>query len=109
MEFWEKNKVRGASYGRAAKLLAVYLKSMIIVQDNSSGLSDVAHPPIDRIILQNISKDKNINHPHKQDWKYTNWTQLDEPSYKQLIADFRQVLEGKPFWYIDKYWVLIDD
>ncbi len=109
MGFWEKNKVGGASYGRAAKLLAVYLKSMIVVHDNPIGLADVAHPPIDRMILQNIWKDKNINHPHKRYWKYINWTQLDGPSYKQLIADFRQVYEGKPFWFIEKYWVLTDN
>jgi hypothetical protein len=109
MEFWEKNAVLGASYGRAAKLLAIYLKSMIVVQDNRHGLADVVHPPIDMIILQNISKDKNINHPHKQSWKYINWTQLDGPGYKQLIGDFRQIFEGEPFWVIEKYWVLTDE
>jgi hypothetical protein len=109
MAFWEKNEVLGASYGRAAKLLAIYLKSMMVVQDSRSGLADVVHPPIDRIILKNISKDKDIQHPHKQYWKYINWTQLNGPSYKQLIADFRQVLEGEPFWVIEKYWVLTDE
>jgi hypothetical protein len=109
MEFWEENGVRGASYGRAAKLLAVYLKSMIVVQDNRNDLADIVHPPIDRIILQNISKNKDINHPHKRYWKYINWTQLDEPGYKQLIADFRHVYEGKPFWLIEEYWTLADD
>ena len=109
MECWEKNKVSGASYGRAAKLLAIYLKSMIVVQDNPKGLADVAHPPIDRIILQNMSKDDTIEHSHKPYWKYINWTQLDEETYKQLITDFRQVLGGKPFWFIEKYWTLADD
>lgn len=109
MGFWEKNGVRGASYGRAAKLLAIYLKSMIVVQDNPNGLADIIHPPIDRIVLQNISKDRGINHPHKKYWKGINWTQLDGPSYRQLIAEFRQVLEGGPFWLIEKYWVLTDD
>jgi hypothetical protein len=109
MEFWKKNGVVGASYGRAAKLLAIYLKSMIVVHDSRSGLANVVHPPIDRIILQNISKDKDIQHPHKQYWKYINWTQIDGPSYKQLIADFREVLSGEPFWVIEKYWILTDE
>jgi hypothetical protein len=109
IEFWKKNEVSGASYGRAAKLLAIYLKSMIVVQDNRKSLANVAHPPIDRNILQNISKDETVNHSHKPYWKHINWTQLDEETYKQLITDFRQVLEGKPFWYIEKYWTLLDD
>ena len=109
LEFWEKNKVKGGSYGRAAKLLAIYLKSMIVVQDNPKGLADVAHPPIDSIILKNISEDKTISHPHKADWKYIKWTQLDEVAYKQLITDFRQVFEGKPFWFIEEYWTLGDN
>jgi hypothetical protein len=109
LEFWEKNKVKGGSYGRAAKLLAIYLKSMIVVQDNPKGLADVAHPPIDSIILKNIYKDETISHPHKADWKHIKWTQLDKAAYKQLITDFRQVFEGKPFWFIEEYWTLGDD
>jgi hypothetical protein len=106
---WKKNHVKGASYGRAAKLLAVYLKSMIVVQANRSGLSDVAHPPIDRIILHNISKDEHIHHPNKGQWKEINWTQLDKHAYKRLICDFRQVFNGKPFGAIEKYWSISDD
>ncbi|MFH0957458.1 MAG: hypothetical protein V1897_02025 [Pseudomonadota bacterium] len=52
LQTWEKDKIKGASYGRAAKLLAVYIKSMIVVQNDQNKLSDVAHPPIDRIILR---------------------------------------------------------
>jgi hypothetical protein len=106
---WERKHVEGASYGRAAKLLAVYLKSMIVVQVNASSLSDVAHPPIDRIILQNISKDKGIHHPNKGQWKGINWTQLDKPGYKKLVHDFRQVFSGRPFWAIEEYWAIPDD
>lgn len=109
LKFWEKNKVPGSSYGRAAKLLAIYLKSMIVVREDSNDLLTIIHPPIDRIVLQNISKDDSIVHPNKKYWKYINWTQLDGPTYRQLISDFRQVLGEQPFWFIEKYWVLTDD
>ena len=105
---WERNRIEGASYGRAAKLLAVYLKSMIVVQVSPNRLSEVAHPPIDQIILQNISKDKDIRHPNKGQWKEINWTQLDKTAYKRLVHDFRQVFYGKPFWIIEKYWTIPD-
>ena len=109
MAFWKQHKVQGASYGRAAKLLAIYLKSMIVVQDNPNPLAAVAHPPIDSIILKNISKDEAINHPRKATWKYIKWTKLNETAYMQLINDFRQVFDGRPFWVIEEYWALEDD
>jgi hypothetical protein len=109
IEFWERNKVEGRSYGRAAKLVAIYIKSMMVVQDEPNGLAEVAHPPIDSIILRNISGDKNISHPRKAYWKKIRWTLLDEEAYKQMITDFRQVCEGKPFWLIEEYWTIEDD
>jgi hypothetical protein len=109
LRFCEQNQIKGASYGRAAKLIAIYIKAMIVIQDTQNGLADVAHPPIDSIILQNISRDKAIDHPHKAYWKFIKWTQLDEVIYKQLIADFREVFVGKPFWLIEKYWALTDE
>jgi hypothetical protein len=108
IQSWQKNKIKGVSYGRAAKLLAVYIKSMVVVQNNQSKLSDVAHPPIDRMILHNMSKDRRIQHPNRTDWKKINWTQLNKPEYKNLINDFRQVFGGQPLWVIEKYWPITD-
>lgn len=109
IETWEKDKIKGASYGRAAKLIAVYIKSMIVVQNVQSKLSNVAHPPIDRIILQNISKDTSINHPNRPYWKARNWTKLDKAQYMNLICDFRKVFDGQPFWQLEKYWTITND
>lgn len=108
LETWQLNKINGASYGRAAKLIAIYIKSMLVVQCDLGQCANVAHPPIDRILLQNIAKDKNINHPHKAEWRRINWTQLDKSRYQQLIADFRQICDGKPFWSLEKYWIVTD-
>ena len=105
----EKDNVEGASYGRAAKLLAVYIKSMIVIQVGVNNLSTVAHPPIDRIILQNISEDVNIIHPNKASWKKIKWTQLKKADYNNLIADFRHIFEGRPFWFIEEYWIVQDE
>lgn len=95
---WKSLNVKGSSYGRAAKLIAVYIKSMVVVNNEHCGLSKVAHPPIDRFILQNVSKDKTIEHPNRPYWKAVNWTQLNKAQYLKLIDEFRQVLHGKPFW-----------
>ena len=109
LDTWEEEKIKGASYGRAAKLLAVYIKSMVVVKNVSCSFSNVAHPPIDRIILHNIANDKTINHPNKANWKQIKWTQLNKSEYKRLVLDFRQLFDGDPFWTIEKYWTVQDD
>lgn len=106
---WQNKNVKGSSYGRAAKLIAVYIKSMVVVNNGDSMLSFVAHPPIDRIILQNISKDKSINHPNRQYWKAVNWTELDKLQYLDLIHALRSIFNDKPFWHLERYWTVTDD
>ena len=106
---WERERIKGGSYGRAAKLLAIYLKSMIVVQEIHSKLAEVAHPPIDSRILKHISEDKSIQHPNSSNWIKIKWTTLNKSGYKNLINDFRDVFAGQPFWLIEKYWTVTDD
>ncbi len=90
------NKV---TYGRAAKIIAIYIKTIIVVRDSGvSNLAKIAHPPIDRILLTNagkVYKDFELN-------KY-NWTQLSENKYFELIDKFR-TLELEYFWELEQYW-----
>jgi len=109
LQTWENKNVKGSSYGRAAKLIAVYIKSMTIVRKEQSSLSEVAHPPIDRMILQNISKDKTIKHPNRPYWKAINWTEMDKAQYLNLISDFRMVFQREPFWHLEQFWTITND
>lgn len=88
-----------ATYGRAAKIVAIYLKTAVIVRYSGKGkLAEVAHPPIDRILLTNLRKKFNGIVPDK-----TNWTELDEDSYFDLITKIR-ILPLKSFWKLEEYW-----
>jgi hypothetical protein len=54
--------VANVYYGRAAKLVAVYLKSMVVVTETAgSTFADIIHPPIDRTLLQSLAKDRQIS------------------------------------------------
>lgn len=101
---WAAREVPGRSYGRAAKLIAVYLKTMIVVGPHSAtDLARVAHPPIDRILLQNAAR--TIGGEHSSAWRTTNWTQLDREAYCRLIDQLRATMrEGEPFWRLEQYW-----
>ena len=100
--------VNNSTYGRAAKLIAVYLKSMVvIVAPGTSSLAQVAHPPIDRILLQNLSRSDEVESDHKAKWGNVNWTQLDAEAYYILIEQLRDVLPPEaPFWVLEQYWTV---
>lgn len=100
---------KDATYGRVAKLVNVYIKSMIVNQNQQTPLSHIAHPPIDRILLKNIAKDEKINHTNKKNWGKIKWTYLNKEEYQKLINDFRQIVGNNPFWTIERYWTVTDE
>lgn len=89
-----------ATYGQAAKIVAIYIKTAIIIsKKEGSLLTKIAHPPIDRILLTAISK----KHPIK----IINWTQLNEERYWELIqklSDISNTFYNGEFWMLEKDW-----
>ena len=95
-----------ASFGRAAKLIAVYLKSMVVLGPaGDSDLARIAHPPVDSILLRKASKAADIKSVHKRDWHKIKWTQLSEKEYDSLIGQLRSAVDsGRPFWSLERFW-----
>jgi hypothetical protein len=100
-----------ASFGRAAKLVAVYIKSRIVIgKDATCPLAKIAHPPIDDVLLQNIARSEDIRSPHQSKWKSVRWTKLDEGQYYELVAQLSACLrEDEPLWTLERYWTVIGD
>jgi hypothetical protein len=97
--------VKYVTYGRAVKLVAVYLKTMIVIPDPESVFASIAHPPVDRILLQNLARDSEYPNEIRKAWRSTNWTDLNEGTYYHLIESFRECELDKPqFWRIERYW-----
>ena len=99
-----------ASFGRAAKLIAAYLKVTVILDSNANPtLASLAHPPIDAILLRNISKASVTRHANKRSWQHIRWTSLTENEYYALIKELRTcVPNGEPFWKLEEYWTVTD-
>ncbi|MCM5662117.1 hypothetical protein [Galbibacter mesophilus] len=94
----EKRGIK-TSYGRAAKIIAIYLKTAVVIKNSGQGnLAKVIHPPIDNILL------KNINRAHKE-LKLGNikWTYLKENEYFNLIYKLK-TLDFEYFWELEEYW-----
>jgi len=104
-------EVAGGTYGRAAKLIAVYLKSMIVLgREPQNALAAVVHPPIDSILLRNISDCPEIHSSEKAQWRKVKWTQLNEQKYFKLLDELRQTLsDGEPFWMLERFWTVTEE
>jgi hypothetical protein len=104
--YLESVGIQNVTYGRAAKLVNVYLKSMVVLPSMDSKAAAIVHPPIDRILLRNISGDVSIDRTHRALCRKTNWTQLDERQYFELISVLREINGGDPFWKLERYWTI---
>jgi hypothetical protein len=90
------------SYGRAAKIIGVYLKTSIVIRANGeSQLAKIIHPPIDNTLLTNLSKKYK-----KLGVSKIKWTQLSENEYFELIKKLRSI-HFDSFWELEKFWTPI--
>lgn len=91
-----------ATYGRAAKIIAIYIKTAIVIRDSGlSNISKIAHPPIDDTVLTGLRK----KYPDLG-LKGIKWTKLEEIEYFVMINKLRS-LNLDYFWEIEKYWTPI--
>lgn len=91
-------------YGRAAKLVAVYVKCTIVLEDPECSLARVAHPPIDGILLRNVARCCNDTKLPRVNGRIKAWSTLSDSEYYELISNLHELLDGQPFWMLEKYW-----
>jgi len=99
----EKEKL---SYGRLSKIIAIYLKTFHILNNPYDKLSQIAHIPVDRIILDELYKNYKISIFNTTN---TTWTKLSQKKYFSVIAELRNVQKVenlKCLWMLEKYWVI---
>jgi hypothetical protein len=106
----EKARIPNVTFGRAAKLIAMYLKAIVVLGSGSgTAFSRIAHPPIDSLLLRNLAASP-VNSEHKSKWAKTKWTKLNDQQYYELIMQLRQVLDcEEPFWMLERFWTVTND
>lgn len=93
------------TYGRAAKMIALYIKTSRIINDPESKIAQYAHPPVDRKLLTELRK--NFKEQFN-DADIKAWTQFNKEKYFETIGKLRQIQKQESlayFWMIEKYWV----
>jgi hypothetical protein len=89
-------------YGRIAKVIAIYIKTVYVSSDPHSVLSHVAHPPIDGILLKKVKKkNPNFKYPPKLGF---HWSTFDKEAYHKALNYLRKVNGDRAFWEIERFW-----
>ncbi|MFM9027678.1 MAG: hypothetical protein ACKOQ6_06750 [Bacteroidota bacterium] len=92
----DKTKV---SYGRMAKIIAIYLKtSVILPARGDTAVCALIHPPIDAILLKELGK-----YPKMYHLRNYRWTSLNETGYWKLCKDLINEVDHFD-WRLEKYW-----
>jgi len=99
ISFWDKYG-EGFEYGRAAKLVNMYLKSMIVLVNPDSNLAKNIHPPIDSVLLKALAKQFKQGH-----FRDLRWTNFKEDEYFKTLGEILALIEGQPAWKIEKFWI----
>ena len=100
-------KVENVTFGRAAKLVAIHVKSVVVLGGkHETALAGVAHPPIDRTLLRRVAEEVK---GARLKWKSTSWTTLDQDDYSRLIRELRTIIPEEPFWMLEQYWTGTDE
>ncbi|AUD05945.1 hypothetical protein [Spirosoma pollinicola] len=92
--------VQTVTYGRASKLISIYLKtSVILCNKGQCYRSSSIHPPIDGILLRSLSI-----LPGLSDLKSIKWTLLEKDDYWKLAERLRNHF-GSFDWRLEYYWM----
>lgn len=100
------------SYGRAQKLVNVYLKSMIVCAGNESDARvKFLHPPIDRELLAALKKVKPLHEAQKYLQLFTDadrlehsWTKFRKCDYVAYLNAIKQFQGSEPLWAVEEHW-----
>jgi hypothetical protein len=103
---------KNVSYGRTAKIVAIYLKTVVVIpaREEDRDFIAVIHPPIDAILLRKIGDDKQMHRDvrdccNKTRERGKGWTSLNEDAYFDVINTFRKHNLHQPaFWMLEQFW-----
>ena len=108
--FDKKVQLKKIKYGVAAKLINVYLKTILVCgRYHEHEKVKMIHPPIDRLLFKGLAKCnvgglKGFWKEHLKKGK--GWSQFDEKAYKEVIEKIKECTASDSGLYtIEHFWV----
>lgn len=95
-------------YGRISKIIAIYLKTCVLIPEGNNKFTKIIHPPIDKLLLNNLSKSfKKTDKDFSNYLQSLSWTKFCKNDYQNLIDKFiEKNLHNPSFRMLEKYWIL---
>ncbi|WP_244818580.1 hypothetical protein [Caballeronia sp. Lep1P3] len=108
--------VSGFSFGRAQKLVNIYLKTVLVCGGHHRHPSvALLHPPLDRELFGGIRSFLSKNHTAMGEaWsaftaaqnRNSKWTTFTKIDYVAHIDAIKLLMAGKPLYQVEEYWDL---
>lgn len=112
VEYANQNQIHGINYGRAQKLVNIYLKTKLVCggYESHPKVSQL-HPPLDSELLKGLRRvfreqknsDAAVAFAAAQRACAT-WTKFELPDYLAHINAIKIFMGGKPLWMIEEHW-----
>lgn len=94
-----KDKERKVSFGIAAKLISIYIKTVeVLPSSGKSHLSAIAFPPIDSILLKNLKQKEGLQ------ILSTSWSNTKKDAFMALVHQLKAFIGREPFWKLEVFW-----
>jgi hypothetical protein len=104
--FDEKVQLKKIKYGVAAKLINVYLKTILVCGGyHEHEKVKKIHPPIDRLLLTELAKKDDSS--LKKIWKEyaeKGWSKFDSADYQAVIRTVKDFVQSKALYTIESFW-----
>jgi hypothetical protein len=102
----ESSGERKFTHGVAAKLINVYLKTIIICGGHHAHPNArFIHPPIDSVLLKElIEKNKLGMGDVVKSLNNKTWSNFNSDDYEHVIGGIVKGLNGEALWKVEKYW-----
>lgn len=100
----DTNFNKKCTFGRAAKILAIYMKTFVVSQyinDNQKvAIVNSIYPPIDQILLDGLFEKYPTLKPKLKNYKWTKASEDDYENLKKILIE-----KGLKFdWTLEEYW-----
>jgi len=111
-----RRNVSDFSFGRAQKLVNIYLKTVLVCGGHHQHPSvALLHPPLDLELFKGLrsflSKNRTTLATARSAFicaqkRNPSWTKFDEGDYKAHIDAIKLLMAGKPLYQIEEHWAL---
>lgn len=112
VDYAARHRLAGVTFGRAQKLVNIYLKTVLVCGGHEYHPRVVKlHPPLDLELFRGLSRALALQEDSAAARAFRSaqvrrkaWTQFDREDYLGHIDAIRSYMGDQPLWMVERYW-----